>query len=119
MTYEEILHRTPASTAAGNLAAAAEFVVFLTSVIEGDRTSFGQLSTSQQRYLYRLRDKWKARAAGDDERWNVYGSRPGRPIATRSRAKKRTPRTDPSEHDPLFQSLVRKYGTPRRDDDDS
>lgn len=118
MTYEQILQRAPLSTAAGNKGAAAEFVVFLTSLIEGDRETVRALSPSQQRYLYTLREKWRLRAAGKDARWNEYGSRPGRPPVEKLKTRK-TKRRDPGEDDPLFISLMRKYGTPRdRDGED-
>lgn len=115
-TYEQILQRTPQSSEAGNTAAAAGFVVFLSSIVEGDRETFAQLSVSQQRYVYRLREKWQRRAAGKDTRWNEYGSRPGRPVV--ERRKTHVSRRDPGEHDPLFQSLMRKYGGPRDAVDD-
>ena len=112
MTYEAILQRTPGSDQAGNREAAGAFVAFLTQVIEADPETFKQLSRTQQTYLYRLREKWKVRAAGNDERWNVSGSRPGRPVAKVKKPRKsRT--ADPGEKDPLFQSLMRKYGMPR------
>lgn len=109
MTYEDILARTPPSTAAGNQAVAGEFVVFLTSVIEA-RETFAQFTTSQQRYLYRLRGRWHTRAAGQDARWNEHGSRPGRREGTK---KRQSTRRDPGEETPLFQSLMNKYGSPR------
>lgn len=112
MTYEEILQRAPLSTASGKLDEAAAFVVFLTNTINS-RETFGQLSASQQRYLYRLRDKWKVRAAGDDDQWNQYGSRPGRPVVDERKKKPRkSRRADPGEKDPLFISLMKKYGRP-------
>lgn len=110
MTYEQILARSPRSDQAGNRPVAGEYVVFLTSVIEGDAT-FSALSDSQQRYLYRLRDKWKVRAAGQDQRWNEYGSRPGRPVAPKKPRASRA--ADPGEKDPLYKSLMSKYGMPR------
>lgn len=91
--------------------AAGEFVAFLSSIIEGDKETFSQLAVSQQRYLYRLRDKWQLRASGGDARWNQFGSRPGRP--TVEKKAKKTSRRDPGEQDPLFQSLMWKYGNPR------
>lgn len=119
MTYEQILQRAPLSTEAGDTDAAERFVAFLSSIIEGDRQTFTQLEDSQQRYLYKLRSKWQERAKGLDERWNTYGSRPGRPVSTKTPKRKRR-RSDPGETTALFQSLMRKFGTPRDlvDDDE-
>lgn len=109
VTYEQVLDRQPPTSAAGNKAAAAQFVVLLTSVIEGTGTA--GFDEGQKNYLYRLRDKWRRRANGEDFRWNVTGSRPGRPPKDATK-KRRSTRRDAGEDDPLFQSLMRKFGTP-------
>lgn len=110
LTYEQILSRQPLSTTAGNRAVAAEFVVFLTTQIEG--AGLDGLTTAQKNYLYKLRAKWQQRAAGLDLRWNVSGSRPGQPTKRALKDSTRRKGHDPGEDDPLFQSLMRKYGTP-------
>lgn len=108
-TYEHLLAQQPPSDSSGNRAAAAAFVVVLTTALEGANIGEG-LTPAQKNYLYRLRATWAKRAAGNDLRWNVAGSRPGRPRKWTDIPKKR--KRDPGEDDPLFQSLMRKYGTP-------
>jgi hypothetical protein len=106
-TYEHLLAQQPPSDSSGNRAAAAAFVVILTTALEGTNVGAG-LSAAQKNYLYRLRATWAKRAAGTDLRWNVAGSRPGRPKKGTGGPKQRKP--DPGEATPLFQSLMRKYG---------
>jgi hypothetical protein len=111
-TYQEILARAPKSFQAGDTQAADAFVQYLTLVMHsGEGTT---LTESQSTYLYRLRDKWQSRAEGKDARWNVAGSRPGRPPGSKNKVSRRV-RSDPGEKTPLFQSLMRKYGTPRNE----
>ncbi len=117
MTYEDLLAKQPLTTSAGDRLAAQAFVELLSTVIEGRGTT--DLLDSQRRYLYKLRARWQARAAGTDLRWMVQGSRPGRPPrpdaeAHREREFRHRTRVqaDPGEADPLFQSLLKKYGTP-------
>ena len=107
-TYEEILARQPKSTQAGDAKAAEDFAVFLSTILVSSEKD--TLTESQRVYLYRLRTKWDTRSRGEDLRWNMTGTKPGRP-AHLSSTPKRT-RHDPDEDDPLFVSLVRKYGTP-------
>ena len=115
LSYEQILSRQPLSTTAGNRAAAAEFVVFLTTHIDGGMLD--QLNVAQKNYLYKLRTKWQARAAGEDIRWNVQGSRPGQPTKRSLKQQTRRSRPDPGEDDPLFRSLMQKFGTPLDSED--
>lgn len=111
MTYEQLLARQPLTTQTGDLAAASAFVTALETYLL-DKDAMAQLSASQQKYLYRLRSKWQARAAGDDARWMENGSRPGRP--SKLGAPRKATR-DKGEQDPLFISLMNKFGTPRED----
>lgn len=77
MTYEQLLERTPKSTSAGDRRDAEAFV----TVISNFKSSkdYESLTDAQRRYLFRLSATWTKRAEGNDERWNEYGSRPGRP----------------------------------------
>jgi hypothetical protein len=113
MNYEEILARQPASTSAGDRSAAQAFVAFLSLQITG---GLEHLNGSQQRYLYKLRSRWEVRAAGDDPRWNETGSRPGRPRAPIRKTPPQGNYRREEETDPLLASILRKYGTPRRED---
>lgn len=113
MTYEDILARQPQSTQAGSLPEAERFATFLSATLASSEKD--HLTESQRVYLYRLRAKWDKRAKGEDVRWNVVGSKPGRPGKSSSKVKRA--HRDPDEDDPLFVSLMRKYGTPRSDTD--
>jgi hypothetical protein len=112
MTYEEILARAPRSTQAGDTQAAAEFATFLSFALQ-DRVA-SPITENQRTYLYKLRTRWQTRTEGRDARWNIAGSRPGRPPGAKNKVSRRV-RPDPGEKTPLFQSLMRKYGTPRNE----
>lgn len=111
--YEDLLARSPKSTQAGDTKAAAAFVSAISQALQTDAASFNE---AQRTYLYRLRSKWQSRAEGRDARWNVMGSRPGRPPVDESKktsAPRRRSRPDPGESTPLFRSLMQKYSKPR------
>lgn len=119
-SYEDLLNQQPRSTSAGDTNAARLFVerVNAALIVKGSG-----LSDAQRNYLYKLRDRWTKRAAGDDLSWNQYGSQPGRrkspggPRQTKKHQIDPTVFGDEAEKDPLLSSLERKYGQPRRQDD--
>jgi hypothetical protein len=85
MTYEAILERQPKSTDTGDRRAAKAYLDFLESVVFADAGLLAGLTVSNRNYLYKQRKLWAKRAAGDDERWNQCGSRPGRPAVDKPR----------------------------------
>ncbi len=59
--------------AAGDRAGARRFLLRVESAIDQ-----GGWSSLERTRLYRLRDKWRSRASGQDRRFNLVGTRPGR-----------------------------------------
>ncbi len=58
------------------------------------------------------------RADGQDERWNTYGTAPGRSaVQPKARKSKAEMARDVEESDPLVRSLLQKYGAPRDRED--
>ena len=113
--YERLLAKQPLTTQIGSTHAAAAFVQAIELFI-ADTSVMGALTDAQRKYVYKLRGRWAIRANGDDPRWLEQGSRPGRPVKNK-RAKRRLAAKDPGEADPMFQSLMRKFGTPRSETD--
>ena len=75
MTYRTLIEQAK-MIAPGNTRSANDWLIRLADVLKA-----GELMPSERSYLYRLRRVWRKRAAGEDARWNVHGSRAGaRPI---------------------------------------
>ncbi len=112
MTYEDILNHTPLSTTAGNLTAAKAFADFLHTQIEGEGVS--QLNDAQRNYLYKLRVRWRLRAAGKDARWMTYGSAPGRAKKAEQRQRANA-KEEEVEYDELSARLINRFRAIRPD----
>lgn len=116
LTYEQLLAKQPASFLGGNQDAARRFVDEIGNYLAGP-TSL--LSTSQRNYLYKLRGTWVHRASGADQRWNEFGSRPGRKKGTRKPTSADVDPTaygDVDELDPLLRAIMTKFGKRRVDE---
>lgn len=75
MTYRTLIEQAK-MIAPGNTRSANDWLIRLADVLKA-----GELMPAERSYLYRLRRVWRKRAAGEDARWNVHGSRAGaRPI---------------------------------------
>lgn len=71
VTYRDLLS-SATRIVAGDTHSANGWLLNLAGVLKTE-----PLQPHQRAYLYRLRTIWKRRAAGQDARWNEFGSMPG------------------------------------------
>lgn len=77
MSYADLLTRAREAKP-GDTEGARSILATIREVLATEK-----LESDERRYLYRLIQRWEKRAAGKDARWEVYGSKGGRPRKAR------------------------------------